>query len=69
MSIRKNAAINAAFFVPFRGDSIAVASPTFFPCFLQAQKLFQGLELNELNPKNKMKTFTKYKDKYALKGN
>jgi len=36
MSIRKNAAINADFFVPFRGDSIAVAGPTFRPCFLQA---------------------------------
>jgi hypothetical protein len=66
MSIKKNAdaAINAAFFVPFRGVSIAVAGPTFRPCFLQAKKLFHGLKLNQLNPQNKMKLFAEYKNKH-----
>jgi hypothetical protein len=40
MSIRKNAAIKSAFFVPFRGGTIPVAGPSFLPCFLQTMNYF-----------------------------
>jgi hypothetical protein len=35
MSIKKNPANNSAFFVPFRGDPIPVAGPSFLQCFLK----------------------------------